>query len=472
MDSRAELVHEVASGAAKVRPDRASQRNARRRATSNPVRRRDGTIDGLTERMTGSAVAGATSKFETSSSALRFRDVRIYCFARFSSLIAQTMQNIAIGWFVYGLTHSAWSLGLTGLFTFLPVLVFALVTGQVADTFDRRLVVAASNGLTACVAAALLVYSLTGAQQVWPVYILATLIGASRSFGNPAGRALLPNLVPREHFANAVAWSSSFDSFASTVGPAIGGVLYMIGAQVVFAFAMTLYAAASVGMLAIKARPAQAKREPATWKTVTAGLKFIYLEKIILAAISLDMAAVCLGGVGALLPIFSDALHAGSWGSGFLRSSQALGALCMAYMLAHLPVRRRAGVKLLWSVAAYGSAIIAFGLSRNILTSVMALFAVGAADQISVFIRQTIVQADTPDAMRGRVSAVNVIFVGASGSLGEFESGVLASLVGAAPAVLIGGAGAMACAALWGLLFPALRARDCLVAPDIVNVEL
>jgi MFS family permease len=232
-----------------------------------------------------------------------------------------------------------------------------------------------------------------------------------------------------------------------------------------------LYASAALGILAIRTRTEPARREKTTWRTVSAGLRFISTQKVLLGAVTLDMLAVCLGGVTALLPIFSDALGASVWGSGLLRSAQAVGALCMASAIAMAPVRRRAGVKLLWSVAAYGVAILCFGLSTNIYMAVVALFVSGAADQMSVFIRQTIMQSDTPDAMRGRVSALNVIFIGATTSLGEFESGLLASLVGAGPAVLIGGAGAILCAGLWSLLFPALRKRDELTPPKPAREE-
>ena len=394
------------------------------------------------------------------------RDLRLYCSARLMANLSSAMQNVAVGWFVYDITHSAWSLGLTGLFTFLPMLVFALITGQIADNYDRRLIVTISNMLACCVSAALFIYSLSGHVEVWPIYVLVTLIGTSRAFGNPASKALLPNIVPREQFANAVAWSSSFEQFANTAGPAIGGLIYMLGAQVVFATAMVMYALTAMAIFAISARPEPVKREPVTWQTISAGLRYIYSQKVIFGSISLDMVAVCVGGVTALLPIFSDALHAGPWGVGFLRSAQAVGSFCMASILTRMPVKRQSGIKMLWAVGCYGAAIACFGLSNNIFLSIFALFMVGASDQVSVFVRHTVVQTDTPDNMRGRVSAVNVIFVGASGSLGEFESGALASLVGAVPAVVIGGVGAMVFAALWSQLFPLLRQRDELVPPE------
>ena len=401
----------------------------------------------------------------------KHRDLRLFCIARLSANLSSAMQNVAVGWFVYDLTHSAMDLGLTGLFTFLPMLALALVTGHVADTYDRRLIVAISSLLSAAVSFALLAYSMSGNGSVNPIFVLMVLIGTARAFGNPAYKALLPNLVPREDFANAVAWSSSFEQFANTAGPAIGGLLYFFGAQTVFGVAFGLYLIASVAMFMISARPEPVKKEKPSFSTITAGLRHIYAHKVIFGSISLDMVAVCVGGVTALLPIFSDALHAGPWGVGFLRSAQAIGALVMASVLTRIPVKRGAGPKMMWSVAAYGAAIATFGLSNNIFLSIFALFMVGASDQVSVFVRHTIVQTDTPDNMRGRVSAVNVIFVGASGSLGEFESGLAATLVGPIYAVILGGVGAMVFAGLWAWMFPALRARDELVPKDSVGMK-
>jgi MFS family permease len=401
----------------------------------------------------------------------QFHDLRYYCLSRFSNVLASAAQNVAVGWFVYDLTHSAWALGLAGLFTFLPMLVLSPITGQLADQVDRRLIVAVCSCLTTFVALALLLYSLAGFTAVEPIYVLVTLLGSARAFSNPASKALQPSLVPREHFGTAVAWSSSFEQFANTTGPAMGGLLYMLGADVVFGVAAFLYALSAIWIFKIKARPEPLKREPVSWQTISAGLRYIYAQKVLFAAISLDMVAVCMGGVTALLPIFSDALGAGAWGTGFLRSAQAIGAFCMAYVLTQIPVKYKAGPKMLWSVAVYGLSILTFGLSQNIYLSVFALFCVGASDQISVFIRHTIVQTDTPDNMRGRVSAVNVIFVGASGSLGEFESGALASLIGVVPAVVFGGAAAIACAGLWALMFKSLRERDSLIPADLSSPQ-
>jgi hypothetical protein len=279
-------------------------------------------------------------------------------------------------------------------------------------------------------------------------------------------QALLPNLVPRAHFGNAIAWNSSFQQIAYTAGPATGGLLYFFGAHVVFAAAAVGFATASSAMAAIKVRSEPSKREKVSLATLSAGLTFILSRPIICGSISLDMVAVCVGGVTALLPIFASSLGVDAWGLGTLRSAQAVGALAVAAFLAHRPVTHRAGVTMLSAVAIYGCAIIGFGLSTHVLTSIACLLVVGGIDQVSVYIRQTFVQSDTPDAMRGRVAAVSTIFVGASGSLGEFESGTLAAFVGAVPAVIIGGCGSIACAILWGYLFPQLRKRDALMTEE------
>jgi MFS family permease len=215
-------------------------------------------------------------------------------------VLANAAQNVAVGWFVYDLTHSAWALGLTGLFTFLPMLVLSPITGQLADQYDRRMIVAICTSMTTLVSLALLIYSLAGFKAIVPIYVLVTFIGAARAFSNPAAKALLPNLVPRENFGTAVAWSSSFEQFANTAGPAIGGLLYMLGADVVFGVAACLYAFSAISIYRIKARPEPIKREPVTWQTISAGLRYIYAQKVLFGAISLDMVAVCMGGVTAL----------------------------------------------------------------------------------------------------------------------------------------------------------------------------
>lgn len=398
--------------------------------------------------------------------AFQFPDFRCFCVARVSAVFAQAMQNVAVAWYVFELTHSAFALGLTGLFAFLPAIVVTPLTGHIADQFDRRAVVAISYAIATFVATGLFVYAASGFTAVWPIYCLVMVLGATKAFGNTALQALLPNLVPRDHFADAIAWTSSFQQFSNTAGPATGGLLYFFGAKVVFAAAATGFAIASASAAAIKTRPERTKREKMSWSTLSAGLRFIVSRPIIFSSISLDMVAVCIGGVIALLPIFASSLGVDAWGLGLLRSAQAIGALLVAAVLAHWPVTRRAGLMLLVSVAGYGFATICFGLSTHLLASIFCLMLVGGIDQVSAYIRATLVQSDTPDAMRGRVAAVNTIFIGASGSLGDFESGMLASFVGAVPAVVIGGVGSIACAVLWGYFFPDLRKRDVLVTKE------
>jgi MFS family permease len=397
--------------------------------------------------------------------AFRSRDFRLFSVSRFLAIVALQMQNVAVGWFVYELTRSARALGLVGLVAFVPALSLVLVTGHVADVVDRRLIMLLAQAVTAIAAAGLFVFAWFGAQEVWPVYALVALAGTARAFGLPAQQALLPLLVPREDFGNAIAWNSSVNQTAAISGPAIGGLLYLLGPTVVFATVAASFLGAALLASAIRPRPVERAREKVNWTTLLAGLSFIRSRPVILGAISLDLVAAFLGGATALLPIYAqDILHVGPSGLGLLRSMPALGALGMAFTLAHRPVTRRSGRRMLQAVALFGLATIGFGLSTNLCLSMACLFAVGAADMVNVYVRQTLVQTETPDAMRGRVAAVSSIFIGGSNELGEFESGALAALLGAVPAVVIGGVATIGVAALWARLFPALRDRDRLIA--------
>ena len=397
--------------------------------------------------------------------AFRSRDFRLFSASRFLALFGLQMQNVAVGWLVYELTRSAWVLGLVGLIAFVPALSLVLVTGHVADAVDRRLVMLLAHTVTAVSSAGLFVFAWFGADEVWPVYAFVALAGAARAFGLPAQQALLPLLVPHEDFGNAVAWNSSVNQTATISGPAIGGLLYLLGPSVVFATVGLSFAGAALLASAIRPRPVERAREKVSWTTLLAGLSFIRSRPVILGAVSLDLVAVFLGGATALLPIYAhDILHVGPWGLGLLRSMPALGALAMAFTLAHRPVTRRSGRRMLQAVALFGIATIGFGLSTSLYLSMACLLAVGAADMINVYVRQTLVQIETPDAMRGRVAAVNSIFIGGSNELGEFESGTVAALLGPVPAVVIGGGATITVAALWGRLFPALRDRDRLIA--------
>jgi MFS family permease len=396
--------------------------------------------------------------------ALRSRDFRLFCAARLLSGMALQMQTVAVGWLIYELTQSAWALGLVGLAAFTPAVAFALPAGHVADSFDRRVALIAAHAVTALGALGLLLFVFSGTGEVWPVYCLVVLVGAARTFANPAGQALFPNLVPPAHFANAIAINSSLWQTSTLIGPALGGVLYIFGPALVFAVALASFAGASLLIAAIRARGEMSRREKASWASVIAGFGFIRSKPVLLGAISLDLVAVLLGGATALLPIFAqDILMVGPWGLGLLRSMPAAGALCVSVLLAYRPLSRKSGRRMLQAVAVFGLATIGFGLSTNLYLSLACLFVLGMADMVSVFVRHTLVLSETPDAMRGRVSAVNSVFIGASNELGEFESGALAALIGTVPAVVAGGVATVATAAIWGRLFPQLRDRDSLV---------
>jgi MFS family permease len=393
--------------------------------------------------------------------AFRSRDFAFYCTGRFLSGAAIQVQNVAVGWLVYDLTHDAFALGLVGLATFLPAIGLALVTGHAADRFDRRLVLLVSYAVCTLTALGLLACAWSGGRQVWPIYVLVLVFGAARAFANPAGQALVPNLVPLAHLRNAIAWNSSAWQTATIVGPAVGGILYALGGTVVFATAACCFALTAGLFAAIRPRPPSAVGEKASWASLLAGIRFIRSRPVVLGAISLDLFAVLLGGATALLPIYArDILGVGPWGLGLLRSMPALGAVAMALLLAYRPLQRHTGRRMFQAVAVFGLATIAFGLSTSLTVSLACLAVLGAADMVSVFIRQTLVQLETPDAMRGRVAAVNTVFIGASNELGEFESGTLAALIGAVPAVVVGGLGTLLVAGLWARWFPALYRRD------------
>ncbi|MBE7199827.1 MAG: MFS transporter [Parafilimonas terrae] len=393
-------------------------------------------------------------------------DFRLFGAARFLTGLAYQMQAVAIGWFVYDLTHSALALGLVGLAGFLPAMLSALVSGHVADAYERRLVGSASFGLQAVASFGLLAYALSGYEAVWPIYALVVIVGTARAFANPALQALLPTLVPAPLFGSAIAWNASLWQTASVMGPALGGLLYALGPKVVFAAAGTSFALASIAVLMIRHRPAPVTERPAiTWAALSAGIRYIRSQPVVLGAISLDLFAVLLGGATALLPIYAGAvLHVGPLGLGALRSMPAAGAVATAVLLAYYPLRRHAGIRMLRAVMVFGLATVAFGLSTSLPLSMACLFVTGAADMISVYVRQSFVQGETPDEMRGRVAAVNTVFIGASNELGEFESGTLAAAIGAVPAVVLGGMATILVAVLWGRLFPALRNRDRLLS--------
>ncbi len=395
---------------------------------------------------------------------LRHRDFALFLAGRFLSAMAVQVQNVAVGWLVYDITGSPLALGLVGLATFLPAIGLALVTGHVADCYDRRAILVGCYLLTVLTALGLLACAWTRTSEMWQVYALVLVFGATRAFANPAGQALLPNLVPREEFGAAIAWASSGWQTATIIGPAVGGALYVLGEVVVFAAVAVLFLATSLLFAMIRYRAVASQAGRVTRESLLAGISFIRSRPAVLGAISLDLFAVLLGGATALLPIFArDILEVGPSGLGLLRSAPAAGALATALFLAWRPLERRAGLRMFQAVAIFGVATIGFGLSRSFPLSLAFLFVLGAADMVSVVIRQTLVQIETPDEMRGRVSAVNSVFIGASNELGEFESGVLAAMIGTVACVVVGGIGTLAVAALWARWFPVLRHRDRLV---------
>ncbi len=416
-------------------------------------------------------MAIAPSRLRTSLASFTYRDFRYFAAWRFTHGLAYQMKNVAIGWYIYDMTGSALALGLAGLITFLPSVVLALITGHVADTYDRKWITGLSSGLTAVAMTAILAGLLTGSAPVWLIYVATFLTGIGRAFSGPASQAITPNLVPRELFANAVTWISSAWQVSTIIGPAIGGILYgglfFAGGPVV-AFSATLIVAlvsvVCVLVLRTDLKPKTEGRGPVTLTTLTAGLTFMWQRPVIFGAVALDLVAVLFGGVAGLLPIVAkDILQVGPEGLGLLRSAPAIGAICTASLIAWYPIQSRAGAKMLAAVAFYGLVIIVFGLSQNLFLSLAALACMGAADMISVVTRHTMVQSDTPDEMRGRVSAVNSIFIGASSDLGDFRSGSMAAFAGAVPAIVFGGAMTFTLAILWRWFFPALAKRDKLV---------
>jgi len=381
--------------------------------------------------------------------------------ARVAAMMAQQMIAVAVGWQVYAMTGRALDLGWVGLVQFLPAFFLVLVSGQVADRFDRRRVMQACTVAEALAALALAVGSATGRIDEPAIFVLVTVIGAARAFQMPAMQALLPALVPQSMLARAIATSASAGQTAVIVGPALGGLIYVAGPHAVYGTSAVLLIASVVLVHCIRPLHAAAQARKVSLDSVFAGIRYIREQPALLGAISLDLFAVLLGGAAALFPIYaSDILHTGPWGLGLLRSATAVGALGMALWLMRHPIGRRAGRSMLVSVAVFGLGTIAFGLSRSFALSLVALVVVGAADMISVVVRQTLVQLQTPDAMRGRVGAVNALFIGTSNQLGEFESGVTAAWFGAVPAVVIGGLGTLVVVALWARLFPQLARVD------------
>ncbi len=386
--------------------------------------------------------------------------------ARLAGVGGSQMLMVAIGWQMYDLTGSAWDLGLVGLLQFAPSLLLTLPAGHLIDRWHRARIVAATMAVMVAVAAILWAASAGGWADRELLLGLSVVLGGVRAFQMPAVQALTPLLVPASMLSRALAFSSGGLQAAIIAGPALGGFVYAAGAGAVYALCALLFMVSTALTLAIRYEHAPPPHTPTDLAALFAGVRFVWQRKVVLGAISLDLFAVLLGGATALLPIFAkDVLMVGPWGLGLLRAAPAVGALAMSLALTRWPLRRRVGRTLLGAVAVYGLATLVFGLSTDFVLSLVALAVTGGADMVSVVIRQTLVQLETPDAMRGRVSAVNSVFIGGSNQLGEFESGVTAALLGAVGSVVLGGVGTLLIAGLWWRLFPSLAQRDALTAP-------
>jgi MFS family permease len=430
----------------------------------------------MAEAPNGVAGSGAGSAFLS-------RDFRLYQSARLLVILGAEAQSVAVAWQVYQITHSALALGLTGLALFAPGIVFMLAAGHVADRYDRRSIILICYSIQALCTLALLRFGLHPSGRVWPIYAVLLGVGLGRSFSGPASSAFLPSLVPKRHFVNAVTWGAIVFQIANIAGPAAGGLLFTLplggamagwnGAPVVYAFSLVTLLAFLLLVGAMRTRPTRVVKNAFNLETMLAGFRYVWQAKLLLGSISLDLFAVLLGGATALLPIYAtDILHAGPRALGLLRAMPALGALVVSLVMTVRPIKRSAGKLMLFCVGVFGAATVVFGLSRTMWVSLLALVIVGASDMVSVVIRASILQLATPPGMRGRVSAVNWLFVGASNEFGGFESGLTAHWWGAVRAVVVGGIGSLIVTGLAGTLFPTLRRADALSAESLMESNM
>jgi MFS family permease len=395
--------------------------------------------------------------------AFRSLDYRRFLGSRLLSILGLEMVNVAVGWQVYALTRRPIDLGYVGLAQFLPPLFLTLPAGHAADRFDRRRVVLLCHLAFGLCSGLLAWLALREIRTPVPIFAVLVLLGCARAFNAPAAQALMPSLLPEADFTNAVAWNSSTFQVANVVGPALGGGLYAIfgNPEVVYFLAAGLAVVDILVLLGVKTRTGRMEQRAASWATVLAGVKYVWENKIVLGAVSLDLFAVLLGGAIALMPVFAqDVLHVGAWGLGILRSGPAIGAGVVGLYLAARPLKRRVGRTMFIGVTIFGLTIIAFGLSRSLWLSFLILVVMGGGDMLSVFVRLTVVQISPPPEMRGRVNAVNMLFIGASNELGEFESGLTAQWLGPVRAVIAGGVGTLLVVLAWSRLFPELRRLD------------
>ena len=421
------------------------------------------------------------------AAAFASRDFRRYQLARLLVIIGAEAQEVAVSWQIYAITHRAIDLGYAGLALFLPGILFLLVSGHTADRYDRRHIILVCYGLQCLCTGTLFYLSWIGTQHVAALFTVLFLVGTGRSFSGPASSAFLPHLVPKEDFVNAVSWGASIFQLANFIGPALGGLLFTLplvhwlpspigkhleGGAIVYVFALATLFGFLFLLASLWVRPGRQEQRSISAETLLAGFRYMWHKKLLLGVTTLDLFAVLLGGAVALLPIFAEnILHSGPTGLGILRAAPALGALCVSILITWRPISHNAGKRMLYSVVIFGAATVVFGLSRNMALSLAALFVVGAADMVSVIVRSSMLQLATPQAMRGRVSAVNALFIGASNEFGSFESGVTAQWWGAVPSVLVGGIGAIAVTGVWTLMFPSLRKVNRLSEDELLGAD-
>ena len=400
---------------------------------------------------------------DQSVQAFSYPGFRAYWVTTLAASFAAQIMSVSVGWQVYDITRNPVFLGLVGLAQFLPALLLVLVTGITADKFPRRRIIQACLVVELLAAGGLLAFAAWGGHEIWPIFLILVMLGTARAFIGPAGASLAPNLVPPAALANAVSMNATAWQLASIVGPMAGGLLYGLGSGVAYGVAAALILVAALSISRLTA-PAQHKQDQGTsLGTLLAGFRYIWHEKVVLGAISLDLFAVLMGGAVALMPVFArDILEVGPWGLGLLRAAPGIGAISMALWLARFPVRNHAGIVLFIFVGGFGLFTCLFGLSTSVWLSVPLLVLIGACDMVSVSIRETIMQLWTPDHVRGRVNAVNSVFIGASNELGEFRAGMMAALIGAQAAVAIGGAATIVVAGLWSQIFPGIRKQKAL----------
>ncbi len=397
------------------------------------------------------------------SSLLKQKNFVHFWIGQIASSFAFQMLSVGIGWQIYDLTDSAMALGLVGLFQFLPQLLLTLVVGHVADRYNRRIICICTRLTMASTVGVLAYGNLTDTISAQMIYSCAVMMGTARAFEMPAGQAILPNLIPPALLSRGVSAIASAREISVIAGPALGGVIYLLGAPTLYLTSMVCFLVSCCILFFLHYNYVAKAKQPVDLHHLLGGLRFIKNNKLILGSVSLDMFAVLLGGATALLPIVAkDILHTGPWGLGLLRCAPAVGALLMSVYLARHPLTHSVGKIMYIAVATFGAATILFGLSEHLILSMIALFILGASDMISVVIRSTLVQLETPDDMRGRVSAANSIFIGSSNQLGEFESGATAALFGVVPAIVLGGFGTIAVVGIWMYLFPSLLHRNTL----------